>query len=128
MRFLQSVENEQRRNDGIQLLKIFKDVTKKQPRMWGSSIVGFGEYHYKSERSSQEGDWPLTGFSPRKSAMTIYIMPGFTDYQDLIAKLGPHRSSVSCVYFTKLENINVRVLKQLIRRSVADMKRRYKVK
>lgn len=126
--FLKSVENEQRRKDGIQLLKIFKEVTKMRPRMWGSSIVGFGEYHYKSERSTQEGDWPLTGFSPRKNAMTVYIMPGFSDYRDLMNKLGPHKSSVSCVYFTKLENINQSVLKQLIRRSVADMKRRHKVK
>ena len=95
--------------------------------MWGSSIVGFGEYQYKSERSSQEGDWPLTGFSPCKSAMNIYIMPGFTNYQDLMSQLGPRKSSVSCIYFTKLENIHVGVLKQLIRRSVADMKRRYNV-
>ena len=128
MRFLRSVENERRRNDGIQLLKIFKGVTKKQSRLWGSSIVGFGEYHHKSERSSQEGDWPLTGFSPRKSAMNIYIMPGFTNYQDLMSQLGQHKSSVSCVYFTKLEKINVGVLKQLIRRSVTDRKRRYNVK
>ena len=98
------------------------------PTLWGNSIVGFGEYHYKSDRSSQEGDWPLTGFSPRKRNMTVYIMPGFTNYQDLLNKLGRHKTSVSCIYFSKLENIDVKVLKQIIRRSVADMKKIYKWK
>ena len=126
--FLKSVENEQRRADSFKLLEIFTQVTKMPPRLWGNSIVGFGEYHYKSERSSQEGDWPLTGFSPRKRNMTIYIMPGFKNYQDLLNKLGKHKTSVSCIYFNKLENIDVKVLKQIIRRSVADMKKRYKWK
>lgn len=124
-KFLKSVEHEQRRRDGLALLEIFKEVTKMQPKMWGDSIVGFGEYHYKSDRSSQEGDWPLTGFSPRKQNMTVYIMPGFKNYQDLLAKLGKHKTSVSCIYFTKLENIDVEVLKQIIRKSVADMKKQY---
>lgn len=126
--FLKSVENEQRRKDSLVLLEIFKEVTKMIPKLWGNSIVGFGEYHYKSERSSQEGDWPLTGFSPRKRSMTVYIMPGFTNYQDLLKKLGQHQTSVSCIYFSKLENIDVTILKQIIRRSVADMKKNYKWK
>jgi hypothetical protein len=126
-KFLSSVENDQRRNDGLQLLEVFKEVTKLPPKMWGSSIVGFGEYHYKSERSSQEGDWPLTGFSPRKRNMTVYIMPGFKNYQDLMRRLGKHKTSVSCIYFNKLEDIDLKVLKQIIRRSVADMKKIYKV-
>ncbi len=123
--YLKSVENEQRRKDSLRLLEIFKEVTKMQPKMWGGSIVGFGEYHYKSERSSQEGDWPLTGFSPRKRNMTVYIMPGFTNYQDLMNRLGRHKVSVSCIYFNKLDDIDVKVLKQVIRRSVADMKKIY---
>ena len=123
--FLKSVENEQRRRDSIELLEIFKQVTKMSPKLWGDSIVGFGEYHYKSERSSQEGDWPLTGFSPRKRSMTVYIMPGFTDYQELLSKLGQHKTSVSCIYFNKLENVDVKILKQIIQRSVADMKKIY---
>ena len=126
-KFLSSVENDQRRNDGLQLLEVFKEVTKLPPKMWGSSIVGFGEYHYKSERSSQEGDWPHTGFSPRKRNMTVYIMPGFKNYQDLMRRLGKHKTSVSCIYFNKLEDIDLKVLKQIIRRSVADMKKIYKV-
>ncbi len=127
-RFLKSVENEQRRKDSFELLEIFKQVTKMPPRLWGNGIVGFGEYHYKSKRSSQEGDWPLTGFSPRKQNMTVYIMTGFTNYQELLDKLGQHKTSVSCIYFSKLENIDVKVLKQIIRRSVADMKKYYKWK
>ena len=126
--FLKSVENEQRRKDSFELLEIFNHTTKMSPTLWGNSIVGFGEYHYKSDRSSQEGDWPLTGFSPRKRNMTVYIMPGFTNYQDLLNKLGRHKTSVSCIYFSKLENIDVKVLKQIIRRSVADMKKIYKWK
>jgi hypothetical protein len=120
-KFLSSVENDQRRNDGLQLL------AKLLAKMWGSSIVGFGEYHYKYERSRQEGDWPLTGFSPRKRNMTVYIMPGFKNYQDLMRRLGKHKTSVSCIYFNKLEDIDLKVLKQIIRRSVADMKKIYKV-
>ncbi len=123
--FLESVENEQRREDAFELLEIFKQTTKMAPALWGNSIVGFGEYHYKSERSSQEGDWPLTGFSPRKRNMTVYIMPGFTNYQELLSKLGQHKTSVSCIYFNKIENIDVKVLKQIIRRSVVDMKKLY---
>ena len=126
LKFLSSIEHPQRRRDSIELLEVFKEVTKLSPKLWGDSIVGFGEYHYKSDRSSQEGDWPLTGFSPRKQNMTVYIMPGFTDYQDLLAKLGKHKTSVSCIYFNKLEDIDVKVLKRIIRKSVADMKKQYK--
>lgn len=128
VKFLESVENEQRRKDSLELLEIFKRTTKMSPILWGNSIVGFGEYHYKSERSNQEGDWPLTGFSPRKSNMTVYIMPGFRDYQELLSKLGKHKTSVSCIYFNKLENIDAKVLEQIIRKSVSDMKKRYKWK
>ncbi len=124
-KFLKSVEHEQRRKDAFELLDMFKQVTKMQPRLWGDSIVGFGEYHYQSERSAQKGDWPLTGFSPRKSNMTVYIMPGFKNYQDLLVDLGKHKTSVSCIYFSKLENIDKKVLKQIIRKSVADMKKCY---
>ncbi len=126
--FLNRVENDQRRTDSLKLLEIFVDVTKMQPKMWGDSIVGFGEYHYKSTRSRQEGVWPLTGFSPRKRNMTVYIMPGFSNYKNLMDGLGKHKSSVSCVYFNKLEDIDTKVLRKLIRRSVADMKKKYDVK
>ena len=123
--FVDGIAHEQRRRDSRLLLKVFREVTGKRPRMWGSSIVGYGEYHYKSDRSRQEGDWPLTGFSPRKASMTVYIMPGFKNYQALLAKLGKHRTSVSCLYINRLDDVDIKVLKTLIRRSVADMKKRY---
>lgn len=126
--FLESVENEQRRRDSLELLKLFEEVTKVTPMLWGNGIIGFGEYHYKSERSSQEGDWPLTGFSPRKQNMTVYIMPGFTNYEALLSKLGKHKIGGSCLYFSKLEDVDVKVLKKIIRKSVVDMKKIYKLK
>lgn len=126
--FLESVENEQRRKDSLELLKLFEEVTKDTPMVWGNGIIGFGEYHYKNERSSQEGDWPLTGFSPRKQNMTVYIMPGFSNYEALLSKLGKHKIGGSCLYFNKLEDIDVKVLKQIIRKSVVDMKKIYEWK
>lgn len=123
--FISKVENEQQRKDCKKLLNIFKEVTNEKPRMWGNSIVGFGKYHYKSERSSQEGDWMLTGFSPRKNNISIYIMPGFEKYKELLAKIGKHKHSVSCLYIKKLEDIDVTILKKLIKMSVAEMKERY---
>ncbi len=126
--FLNSVEDKQRREDGKKLLKIFKEVTGFKPVMWGTSIVGFGQYHYKSERSSQEGDWPLTGFSPRKVNLTVYIMSGVKRDPTLLKKIGKHTSSSgSCLYIKKLEDINISVLKTIIKNSVAEMKKRYKV-
>lgn len=96
--------------------------------MWGDSIVGYGEYHYRSARSRQRGDWPLTGFSPRKRAMTIYVMPGFGQYGDLMSRLGKYETSVSCLYVNRLDDIDLKVLKKLIRQSVADMRKRYPTK
>jgi hypothetical protein len=126
--FIGSVTDERRRADGKKLLKIFKEVTGEKAVMWGSSIVGFGLYHYKSERSSQEGDWPLTGFSPRKQSLTIYLMPGFQNYSALLKKLGKFKKSGgSCLYIQKLEDVDEKVLKEIIRRSVADMRKKYKV-
>lgn len=109
--FIKGVEHEQRRKDAQQLLKVFKEATGMRPSMWGDSIIGYGKYHYKSERSAQEGDWPLTGFSPRKQNMTIYIMPGFKNYQPLLRKLGKHKTSVSCIYVNTLDDIDTKVLK-----------------
>ena len=126
--FLDSVTDDQKRQDSLALVELMRAATEAEPKMWGSSIVGFGEYHYKYERSSQEGDWPLTGFSPRKRNMTVYIMPGFSNYQNLLERLGRHKTSSSCLYLSKLENIDVKVLKQIIRKSVADMKKKYKWK
>lgn len=117
---------EERKKENLELFKLFKEATKEKPAMWGKSIVGFGSYHYKSERSSQEGDWPLTGFSPRKQNISIYIMPGFKNYVELLKKLGKHKiSSGSCLYIKKLEDIDKKVLKTIIKRSVKEMKKIY---
>jgi Domain of unknown function (DU1801) len=125
--FLQSVADEEKRKDSLALLKLMKSITKQEPAMWGGSIVGFGSFHYKSERSKQEGDWFLTGFSPRKQNITIYIISGFAKYGDLLKKLGKHKtSSGSCLLINKLANIDLAVLKELITVSYKDMKEKYK--
>lgn len=123
--FIKTVEPEQKRNDSRLLLKIFREATGEKPRLWGTSIVGYGTFHYESEKSTQKGDWPLTGFSPRKQNLTIYIMPGFKTYEDLMSKLGIYTTSVSCLYIKKLSDIDTKILTKLIKRSVADMKKKY---
>lgn len=110
--FINSVENETRRKDGFELLKIYKRVTGLEPKMWGPSMIGFGMYHYKSERSSQEGDWPLAAFSPRKQNLTLYVYPN--NHPELLKKLGKHTTSVSCLYINKLADIDVKVLEKLV--------------
>lgn len=126
LKFIKGVEDEARREDGLKLLKIFEEVTGDKAAMWGTSIVGFGQYHYKSTRSKQEGDWPLTGFSPRKQNMTVYIMSGFKAHQDLLKKIGKHKTSVSCLYFKRLSDLDEKVLRELIKRSVDYMRTEYK--
>lgn len=127
--FINAVEDEQKRKDAHELVKIFSDVTKEKATMWGTSIIGFGQYHYKSERSRQEGDWPLTGFSPRKTNLTLYIMSGFSTFQKQLAKLGKHKvSGGSCIYIKRLSDIDTKVLKEMIEDSVQMMKERYGVK
>lgn len=126
--FIDSVDNVTRKKDANSLLSIFNEVTGYKPKLWGTSIIGYGKYHYKSERSKQEGDWPLTGFSPRKTALTIYIMTGFGEYGDLIKKIGKCKTSSSCLYVNKLEDIDIEILKKLIKKSVAKMKEDHGVK
>ena len=120
--FINKVPDETKRKDSFTLLDMFKKITDEKPKMWGTSIIGFGQYHYKSEKSRQEGDWPLTGFSPRKQNLTFYIMPGFGDYQELLKKLGKHKTSVSCLYINKLADVDMGVLQKLIRESYKAMK------
>lgn len=123
--FINSAASGEKRDDSFVLLKMFTKITCEPAKMWGTSIIGFGQYHYKSERSSQEGDWPLTGFSPRKQSLTLYVMPGFGDYSDLLVKLGKHKTSVSCLYINKLSDVDMSVLETLIKRSYVDMKKKY---
>ena len=113
--FLNSISDKVKREDSLKLLKIFEEATKEKPKMWGSSIVGFGKYHYKSSRSSQEGDWFITGFSLRKQAFSLYIMSGFKDYENLLKNLGKYKaSSGSCIYIKKLDDVSINVLRELI--------------
>ena len=122
--FIKSVDDK-RQADCRCILKLMRTITGKKPQMWGSSIVGFGNYHYKY-KSGREGDWFVTGFSPRKQNLTIYIMPGFSSYADLLAKLGKCKTSVSCLYVKKLEDIDINVLEKLIAKSIRDMAEMYK--
>ena len=124
--FVKAVENDQRRTDAKALLKLFREATGLRPKMWGDSIIGYGSYHYKSPRSSQEGDWPLTGFSPRKRNLSIYIMPGFRDKKtkDLLKKLGKYKNSVSCLYVNKLSDVDSKVLTKIISQGFKEMKKR----
>lgn len=121
--FINSNPTEVRRKDGLILLEMFTKLTGQKAKMWGPSIVGFGMYHYKSERSTQEGDWPLVGFSPRKQSLTLYVMIGFDGLQDLLKKLGKHKTSVSCLYINKLADVNLKVLEELIRKSYIESKK-----
>ena len=122
--FLDSVENARRRDDAKAVVGMMEQVTGETPRMWGDSIVGFGRYRYRRSDSS-EHHWMLTAVSPRKAALTIYIMPGFSAYGELMDRLGKHRHSVSCLYITRLANVDFDVLTELVRRSVEDMRLRY---
>jgi hypothetical protein len=126
--FVDAVENEQRRTDAKQLLRIFKEVTGMKPAMWGPTIIGYGVYHYKSERSTQEGDWPRAGFSPRKANLTIYIVPGFAKYAPLLKKLGKHKTSKTCLYINKLSDIDIPTLRTIIKETLNEMNRRYPTK
>lgn len=118
--FLDQISDEQRRKDCQRVLKIMKEATGEQPRMWGSSIVGFGAYKYRYA-SGHEGEWPIIGFSPRKNDLTLYIMPGFADYKELMAKLGKHKTGKSCLYIKKLDDVELPILKKLITKSVDKM-------
>ncbi len=120
--FLNSIKDEQTRADCFEILKLMKQVTKEEPKMWGASIVGFGSYHYKSA-SGREGDWMLTGFSPRKQNLTLYLMSGFDAHADLLKKLGKHKTSVGCLYIKKLEDVDKKVLKELVVETVKTMKK-----
>lgn len=122
--FLQSVSNERRRSDAQTVKTLMERITGCEPRMWGPSIVGFGAYHYRYE-SGREGDWFLTGFSPRKQALTLYIMPGFTRYDGLMKRLGKYTTGKSCLYVKSLADVDMKVLEELVARSVEHMRKTY---
>ncbi|MEP4532252.1 MAG: DUF1801 domain-containing protein [Cyclobacteriaceae bacterium] len=119
--FLNRVENETRRKDAFHIHELMTSITGEKATMWGPSIVGYGSYHY-IYKTGREGDWLLTGFSPRKQNLSLYIMSGFSKYDELLSKLGKHKKSVSCLYINKLADIDMEVLKQLIKESVEYMR------
>ncbi len=127
VKFLKTIKPDKKQADGFSLLKLFEKVTGEKPVMWGTSIVGFGKYHYKSERSTQEGDWPLVGFSPRKQNLTLYIMHG-NDGNPALKKLGKYKAGGGCLYINKLTDIDQKILEGLIKKSLQHMKKMYKIK
>jgi hypothetical protein len=120
--FIATLDNEVQRNDCKKLLQMMQAITKEKAKMWGPSIIGFGKYHYRYA-SGHEGDMCLTGFSPRKQNMTVYILPGFENHKNLMRGLGKYKIGKSCLYFKKMADINEQVLKQLIETSVHEMKK-----
>jgi hypothetical protein len=114
--FINGIEDPRRRGECRTVMKIMREVTGKRPKMWGPSIVGYGRHHYRYE-SGREGEWFLAGFSPRKQALTLYIMSGFRKHPDLMKRLGKYKTGSSCLYIKSLEDVDVKVLKQLVRES-----------
>jgi len=123
--YLNAIEDPQRKQDCIVIQDIMKEITGLEPKMWGTSIVGYGSYHYKYE-SGREGDMLITGFSNRKQAITLYVMSGFKKHDELLSKLGPFKSGKSCLYIKRLSDINLEILKEIIHLDFAHMKKKYK--
>ena len=122
--FINSVESEQKKADSREMIEMMRRITGSEPKMWGSSLVGFGQYHYKYA-SGREGDFFITGFSPRKTALTVYIMPGFDRYEKQLEKLGPCKTGKSCLYLKNLDVVDREVLKEIISDSVQVMREKY---
>ncbi len=123
--FLDRVGDAKKREDSYKILNLMKQVTGEKPVMWGDSMIGFGSYHYKYE-SGREGDWFLTGFSPRKQNLTLYIMSGFSKYDDLMQKLGTYKTGKACLYIKTLDDVDTEVLKELVMLSVKYIAGAYK--
>lgn len=120
--FLAAIPDAQRRQDCKLVAKLMQEATGARPVLWGANIVGFGTYRYKYA-SGREGDWPVIAFSPRKNDLTLYIMPGFGDNADLLARLGKHKTGRSCLYLKRLSDVDLAVLREIIAGSVAAMAR-----
>ncbi|AFL84761.1 protein of unknown function (DU1801) [Belliella baltica DSM 15883] len=117
--------SEQKITDSLILLDLMEKVTGFEPKMWGPSIIGFGKYHYKSERSKQEGDWPLVGFSPRKTAISLYIYSGGANQDDLLNKLGKFKMGKGCIYVKKLSDIDPEILKKMVLSTMDFLQKKY---
>ena len=124
--FIDSFANtDQKKLDSYELVKLMQEVTGFEPKMWGPSIIGFGSYHYKSDRSSQEGDWPLIGFSPRKAAISLYVYSGSDQHAHLLKDLGKYKMGKACIYINKLSDIDQDELIKMIKETIQFLKTRY---
>lgn len=117
--YLNGIADEQRRRDCLTILELMREVTGAEPNMWGDNIVGFGRHHYRYA-SGREGDWFLTGFSPRKQNLTLYLASGFDRHAELLQRLGKHSVGKACLYIKRLDQIDLPTLRELIERSVAQ--------
>jgi hypothetical protein len=115
--FLNQVEPVSKREDSYRVLKMMEEISGVKPKMWGGSIIGFGQTHYKYA-SGREGDWFQIGFSPRKQNLTLYVMTGYAEYEELLAKLGKHKTGVSCLYLKHLDDVDEDVLREMLKRTV----------
>jgi hypothetical protein len=118
-------ETELKKKDSFEILKLMQEVSGYEPKMWGSSIIGFGQYHYKSDRSSQEGDWMLIGFSPRKAAISLYVYSGCAGQDDMLKELGKFKMGAACIYINKLSDIDPNVLINLMESTISHLKAKY---
>ncbi len=123
--FLHTIEDEQKRKDCFDLLKLMAEATGSKPVMWGDAIVGFGDYHYRSE-SGREGDWFVAGFSPRKQNISLYLIGGIKKHPDLLRQLGKHKIGGSCLYINKLSDVHLKTLKDLIKKTSASLLKKQK--
>ena len=123
--FLNSIADDQRRQDAFKLLEMMEQITGHKGKMWGKSIVGFDTYHYVYA-SGKEGDWMASAFSPRKANLTVYIMPGFEGYPELMEKLGKYKTGTSCLYLKRLSDVDEKILRTLIKKGYQDIKKLYK--
>jgi hypothetical protein len=115
-KFLDSIEDSQRRKDTEIVIQMMKEASSEEPIMWGKSIIGFGTYNYKYT-SGREGEWMRIGLSPRKQSLSVYVMDGFAEYHELLNRLGKHKTGKACLYIKRLEDVDMGVLRELIKRS-----------
>lgn len=125
--FMNGIEDPQRRRDAKKVAAMMRQATGSRAKMWGANIVGYGEYHYKYD-SGREGDFMIAGFSPRKQALTLYVIPGFKHFESLMKKLGKHKTGKSCLYIKRLSDVDEKVLQRLIVASVKHMRKNYDTK
>ncbi len=126
--FLQAIDDEAKRKDAAEILSMMNKATGEKPKMWGTSIIGYGNYIYESPKTGRSGEWFMMGFSPRKQNITLYLMPGIGYYKELVEQLGKYKTGGSCLYINRLSDVNAKVLKQLLSAAYKNMKQKTKNK